>query len=77
MTHVSKRENLAMKRRMSLMNQHEVAAKLGISQSQYSNIELGYAHPNEDQANSLIEMFGLPNDYFDGGNDKDGVKSHS
>ena len=60
-----KRDLLNVKRRQSLMSQIEVAAKLGISQASYSYIENGYSNPNEEQAKQLVEMFGLPNDYFD------------
>ena len=70
MTYDGKRELLSTKRRQSLMPQIEVAAKIGASQSQYSNIENGYAKPSEEQASALIEMFDLPNDYFENGDGK-------
>ena len=63
-TCVGKREELSIKRRQALLSQMSVAARIGVSQGQYSNIEAGYATPTEDQANALIEMFGLPKDYF-------------
>ncbi len=61
---VGRREELIIKRKQSLMSQMSVAAKLGISQGGYSNIEAGYAMPTEDQAKAMIELFGLPEDYF-------------
>lgn len=75
MVNVGKRDLLSLKRRQSLKSQIAVAAELGMAQSQYSNIENGYANPTEGQRLALIEMFGLPEDYFsceegedDGGN---------
>ena len=65
MTYAGKREELSLKRRQSLQSQMAVAAKIGVAQSQYSNIENGYANPSKEQASILIEMFGLPSDYFD------------
>ena len=72
MTYTGKREELSLKRRQSLQSQMAVAAKIGVAQSQYSNIENGYANPSEDQASILIEMFDLPSDYF-----KEGVCDNS
>ena len=61
---VGRREELILKRKQALVSQMYVAAKLGISQGGYSNIEAGYATPTKDQAKALVEMFGLPEDYF-------------
>ena len=62
---VCKREQLILKRKQSLVPQMKVAAMLGISQSQYSNIENGYVNPSEDIASKLVEMFDLDADYFE------------
>lgn len=58
------REELVMKRKMSLRSQIDVANEIGVSQSQYSKYELGYADPTNEQAEKLVELFDLPNDYF-------------
>lgn len=71
MAYNGKRELLSIKRRQALQPQISVAAKLGIAQSQYSNIENGYVTPTEEQAAVLIDMFNLPNDYFENGAGKD------
>lgn len=65
MTYVGKRELLSMKRRQSLISQMKLAAQIGMAQSQYSNIENGYAQPSKEQAEALIKMFDLPTDYFE------------
>jgi len=65
MANTVKREMLILRRRQSLKPQIEVATLLGISQSMYSNIENGYCRPSEDDAKKLIEMFDLPDDYFE------------
>ena len=59
-----KRELLITKRKQSLMSQIAIASQIGMSQAQYSYIENGYADPDEDQAAKLVELFGLPDDYF-------------
>lgn len=62
-----KREALILRRRQSLLNQYEVAVRVGISQSKYSLIENGYANPSKEEAAILCELFDLESDYF---NDK-------
>ena len=64
MVNIGKRETLSIRRRQSLLSQMAVAAKIGVAQSQYSNIENGYANPTEEQARVLTEMFSLPEGYF-------------
>ena len=64
MSNGEKRELLILKRKQSLMSQIAIASKIGMSQAQYSYIENGYADPDGDQADKLIEMLGLPDDYF-------------
>lgn len=61
-----KRDLLILRRKQVPMNQMEIAAQLGISQAQYSNIENGYVTPNKAIAKKITEMLGLDSDYFDG-----------
>lgn len=61
----AKRTLLISKRRRKLITQQAVAAAVGISQAQYSNIENGYSTPSPHVAESLVEMFRLRKDYFD------------
>ncbi len=76
MTYAGKREMLSLKRRQSLKSQIEVAARIGIAQSQYSNIENGYANPTEEQAAALIAMFDLPDNYFKKEDESDDGHEH-
>lgn len=59
-----RREELITRRKQSIKTQHAVAAEIGISQAGYSLIENGYRNPNKEDAEKLIEMFGLPEGYF-------------
>ena len=69
-----KREALILRRRQSLLNQYEVAVRVGISQSKYSLIENGYANPSKEEATVLCELFDLAPDYF---NDKQYERSEA
>lgn len=59
-----RREELILQRKRALKSQHAVAAEIGISQAGYSLIENGYRNPTPEDAEKLIGMFGLPDDYF-------------
>lgn len=61
---VKKREELILQRKRALKSQFDVAVELGISQASYSLIENGYRNPAPDDAQKLIQMFTLPDDYF-------------
>lgn len=61
---VKKREELIIQRKRALKSQFDVAVELGISQASYSLIENGYRTPAPDDAQKLIQMFDLPDDYF-------------
>ena len=47
MERICKRDLLILRRKQVPMNQMEIAAQLGISQAQYSNIENGYVRGRE------------------------------
>lgn len=59
-----KRDLLIDKRKEQGVSQMRVAAELGISQTYYSNVEMGYVKPNKKVAEKLVSLFGLPTDYF-------------
>lgn len=64
MINVGRRDELISRRQNKLMSQIKMAARLGISQTQYYKIENGYANPTEEQAKVICEEFDLPADYF-------------
>ena len=64
MLRTCKRDLLILRRKQVPMNQMEIAAQLGISQAQYSNIENGYVTPNKAIAKKITEMLGLDSDYL-------------
>lgn len=66
MFQIEKRRLLIDKRDELGVSQNAVAIELGVSQSYYSSIELGYIKPNPKIAEKIIQLFGLPEDYFSG-----------
>ena len=62
---VRKRELLEDLRLRNRYTQMRLATFLGISQSSYSNIEMGYVDPAPEVKTKLIDLFNLDPDYFD------------
>lgn len=61
---VEKRVELERRRKKAKMSQLLTGHQIGVSQSQYSLIELGWKNPTSEQAEKLIELFDLDADYF-------------
>ncbi len=59
-----KREELVAARKRNLYTQYGLARELGISQSAYSLIELGYSDPSDSVIVKLSQLLGIPGDYF-------------
>lgn len=66
MFQIEKRRLLIDKRKELGVSQAAVAVELGVSQAYYGNVELGYVKPNDKISARLIELFGLPENYFSG-----------
>lgn len=66
MFQIEKRRLLIDKRKELGVSKAAVAVELGVSLTYYSNVELGYVKPNDKVRARLIELFGLPEDYFSG-----------
>lgn len=73
MTGFKKREDMILKRKQKIMNQMEVAAVVGVSQSYYCHIENGYITPHKEIAEKLIEVLGLAPDYFNKQQEQEGA----
>lgn len=66
MFQIEKRRLLIDKRKELGVSQAAVALELGVSPTYYGNVELGYTKPNPKIAEKIIQLFGLPEDYFSG-----------
>ena len=60
-----RRTELIEARKREGLNQFDVAHMVGMSGSMYNRIEAGYNNPNPDAGKRIIELFHLPEDYFD------------
>ena len=58
------RVELRNKRKERRLSQPDVAHLVGLSPSMYQRIEGGYSKPNPDAEKKLVDLFGLPADYF-------------
>ena len=59
-----RRTELINARKLAGMNQLDAAYMAGISGSMYQRIEAGYNDPNPEAGKRIIELFHLPEDYF-------------
>ena len=53
-------EQIMLARRRALMNQSDLAARLGISHAAVSDIERGKTRPNLDNLEEIAEALGVP-----------------
>jgi len=60
-----RRTELIEARKRAGMNQLDTAYMAGMSGSMYQRIEAGYSYPNPEAGKRIIELFHLPEDYFD------------
>ena len=63
-------ERIYSERKKLSYTQKQVADRIGISRSNYSNIEKNYNKPSVDVLNKLSEFFGCSTDYLLGKTDK-------